>query len=104
MSDYEIVNRLRSCNDFDGDREEAADLLEFLLSRFESHSMQMNGQHSYRFTTGWPWKHAKGPTIEAALKAAIAEQKRGMGEMAARKARHSDEKLDRVVQMTRDNP
>jgi hypothetical protein len=81
MREYEIVRRLR---DSDATaHEEAADLLEFLLSRFESHSMQMNGDHSYRFTTGWPWKYAKGPTIEAALKAAIVEQKRGMAEMAA---------------------
>ena len=88
MSDYEIVNRLRDYNNcHDGDVDEAADLLEFLLSRFQSHSLQMNGQHSWRFRTDWPWKYATGPTIEEALKAAMAEQKRGMAEMAARKAR-----------------
>jgi len=104
MSDYDIVNRLMDYdNCHDDDVDEAAKLLEFLLSRFESHSLQMNGQHSYRFTTGWPWKYAKGPTIEAALKAALVEYDRGMAEMVARKERHSDEKLDRVVQLVKDN-
>ena len=75
MSDYEIVNRLRNRSMFPTDcQAEAADLLEFLLSRFQSHSLQMNGQHSWRFRTGWPWTHAKGPTIEEALKAAMAER------------------------------
>ena len=90
MSDYEIVQRLRQISEytmFDETINETADLLEFLLSRFQSHSLQMNGQHSWRFRTGWPWTHAKGPTIEAALKAVIEEQKRGMAEMAAREER-----------------
>ena len=105
MSDYDIVNRLMDYdNCHDDDVDEAADLLEFLLSRFQAHSLHMDGNHAWRFVTGWPWNYATGPTIEAALKAALVEYERGMAEMAARKERHSDEKLDRVVQLTRDNP
>ena len=102
FSTYEIINRLNRIEDDPDARLEAADLLEFLLSRFESHSLHMDGNHAWRFSTGWPWKYATGPTIETALKAALVEYERGMAEMVARKKRHSDEKLDRVVQLVKD--
>ena len=84
MSEYEIVRRLRDRSEFSMDAPaEAADLLEFLLDRFEPATLEMNDQHRWKFSAHWPWKHARGATIEAALKAAIVEQKRGMAEMAA---------------------
>ena len=88
MSDYEIVNRLRDYDCcVDQDIDEAADLLEFLLDRFERATLEPHGQHPWKFSARWPWKEARGPTIEAALQAALAAQKRVIGEMAARKAR-----------------
>jgi hypothetical protein len=90
MSDHEIVNRLRRISEysmFDETINETADLLEFLLDRFQPATLELNDQHRWKFYAGWPWKHARGATIEAALQAALAEQKRGMGEIAARKAR-----------------
>jgi len=87
MSDHETVNRLRFANVTNDDIEDVADLLEFLLNRFEPATLEPEDQHTWRFAAGWPWKHARGATIEAALQSAMAEQKRGMGEMAARKAR-----------------
>ena len=57
------------------------EMLDFLLGEFQSHSIKMDGQHSYRFRhSGWPWTHAKGPTIEAAIHAAMAEVKRSKSE------------------------
>lgn len=57
--------------------DEDSKMLEFLLSRFSAYSLQMNGQHSYRFhNAGWPWSHAKGPTIRDAVRAAMAEVER----------------------------
>jgi len=46
----------------------------FLHSQFQMHSPKMDGQHSWRFrNSGWPMTHAKGPTVEAAIQAAMAE-------------------------------
>ena len=90
MSDYEIVNRLRRISEhsmFDETINEAAELLEFILDRFEFATLEINGHHRWKFSARWPWKEARGPNIEAALKAALEAQKRGVGEMAARKAR-----------------
>ena len=48
--------------------------LAFLHSQFQMHSPKMDGQHSWRFrNSGWPMTHAKGPTVEAAIQAAMAE-------------------------------
>jgi len=48
--------------------------LAFLHSQFQLHSPKMDGQHSWRFrNSGWPMTHAKGPTVEAAIQAAMAE-------------------------------
>ena len=47
---------------------------DFLLSHFCVHSLHMGGHHSYRFQNGgWPLNHAKGPTAESAILAAMAE-------------------------------
>ena len=52
-------------------------MLEFLLGQFQMHSPDMGGQHSYRFrSSGWPMTHAKGPSAEAAILAAMAEVER----------------------------
>lgn len=45
----------------------------FLLCQFTSHSLHMDGQHSWRFCTGWPWSHAKGPNVISAIRAAMSE-------------------------------
>ena len=48
--------------------------LAFLHSQFQMHSPKMDGQHSWRFrNSGWPMTHAKGPTVEAAIQAAMTE-------------------------------
>ena len=88
MSDYDIINRIMDYdNCHDDDIDEAAELLEFLLDRFEFATYEINGHHRWKFSARWPWKEARGPNIEAALKAALEAQKRGVGEMVARKAR-----------------
>ena len=70
----DIVMRLR---DYDGDVDEAADMLEFFFGQMQMHSPNMDGNHSYRFrSSGWPMTHCKGPNAEAAVKAAIQEIKR----------------------------
>ena len=72
---HETVKRLRdydNCND--GDVDEAADLLEFLLARFRPVTT-IGGNH-WRFATEWPWTHATGPDIETAIRAAMEEEKR----------------------------
>lgn len=50
-----------------------SEVLEFLLGQFCSYSLDMGGQHSYRFQCGWPWTHARGPNIRAAVEAAMDE-------------------------------
>lgn len=50
-----------------------AEMLQFLLNQFSAHSLKMDGSHSWRHRTGWPWTHAKGPTIRDAVIAAMAE-------------------------------
>lgn len=64
-----IIERLRDCDSRDTD--EAADMLEFLFQQFQSRSLKMNGMHSWRFHHHWPWVHAKGPNIEAAVRRAM---------------------------------
>lgn len=80
-----LIERLRdydTCHD--GDVDEAADMLEFLLGQFQASSLMANNQHYYRFRTGWPWTHATGPNIETAVRNAMAEQKRGFEELKER--------------------
>lgn len=55
---------------------ECRDMLEFLLQQFQSHSLKMNGKHCWRFRYGWPWTHARGPTIVDAVRAAMQEDER----------------------------
>ena len=58
-----------------------SEMLEFLLGQFSAYSLKMDGQHSYRFRNGgWPWSHAKGPTIRDAVRAAMAEVERSKRE------------------------
>ena len=53
---------------------EAADILEFFFDRLQTHSLKMDGNHSYRFRPGgWPMTHCKGPNALAAVRAAIKE-------------------------------
>jgi len=99
MSEFETVARLRFANVTNDDIEDIADLLEFLLDRFEPATLEMNDQHRWKFSARWPWKEARGPTIEAALQAALAAQKRGMHDMTARR-----EMFDRLIQATKENP
>ena len=100
MSDYEIVRRLRDRSMFSEDSmAKAAELLEFLLDRFEPATLEINDQHRWKFSARWPWKEARGPSIEAALRAALAAQNRGMRDMTARR-----EMFDRLIQATKDNP
>ena len=75
MSD--IVSRLRNYKEcHDGDVDEAADMLEFFFSQMQMYSPKISGQHSYRFGTGWPMDHCKGPSAEEAVRAAMAEVER----------------------------
>jgi len=49
MSDIGIVERLRNYDTcHDGDIDEAADMIEFLLGSLQSHSLKMDGGHSWR--------------------------------------------------------
>lgn len=50
--------------------------LAFLHGQFQMHSPQMGGEHSWRFMTGWPWTHAKGPNIQDAIRRAMEEVER----------------------------
>jgi hypothetical protein len=51
------------------------EILEFLLNQFQSHSLKMNGQHSYRFMNdGFPMNRAKGPSARDAIIVAMREQ------------------------------
>ncbi len=52
---------------------EAARMLEFLFDQMQMHSLKMNGQHSYRFRSGWPMTHCVGPNAEEAIRAALRE-------------------------------
>ncbi len=55
------------------------EILEFLLNQFQSYSLQMNGQHSYRFMNNeFPMNKAKGPNVKAAIITAIEEQKKSL--------------------------
>ena len=61
--------------------QQAADILEFLLSQLQMCSPDMGGNHSYRFrSSGWPMTHAKGRTAEAAILNAIKEIARSRSE------------------------
>lgn len=54
--------------------EDAADMLDFFFSQMQVYSADMGGRHSYRFRNGgWPMTHCKGPTPEAAVRAALIE-------------------------------
>jgi hypothetical protein len=62
-------------NKFDFRDHEAADMLDFLLERFQMHSPKMDGQHSYRFrNNGWPMTHFVGKTVVQALRSAMNEE------------------------------
>ena len=52
---------------------EAADMLEFFFDEMQMRSAKMDGQHSYRFRSGWPWTHCIGPNAEEAIRAAMRE-------------------------------
>ncbi|NBW57592.1 hypothetical protein EBR43_07385 [bacterium] len=55
------------------------EILEFLLNQFKSHSLQMNGQHSYSFmNNGFPMNKAKGPNIKDAIITAMREQEKSL--------------------------
>lgn len=55
------------------------EILEFLLNQFQSHSLQMNGQSSYRFMNdGFPMNRAKGPNARDAVIVAMREQQESM--------------------------
>lgn len=71
MSDS-IVDRLRDYdNCSDNDIDEAADMLEFFFNLMQTYSLDMGGQHSYRFRGGWPMNKVKGPNPEEAIRAGI---------------------------------
>jgi hypothetical protein len=58
--------------------------LAFLCGQFQSHSLQMGGEHSYRFNnSGWPMTHFRGPSLDIAMVRAIAEVKRSIAESEA---------------------
>ena len=60
-----IIEKLRN---HDNCHDEAANMLEFLLSQFQSHSLDMGCQHRYRFRNGgWPMQHLTGSNVEAAI-------------------------------------
>ena len=64
----------RSFAYLDGSLEwDAADILEFIFEQLQSHSIKMDGQHSYRLRGGWPMTHAKGLTPEIAILNAMKE-------------------------------
>ena len=73
-----IVAKLRDydwCNDDDID--EAADMLEFLLSQYKLEQLSSTGLHKYWFANGdWPLYMVAGETPEAAIRMAMALQKR----------------------------
>ena len=60
---------------------QTADMLEFFFDQMQSHSLKMDGQHSYRFRSGWPMTHCVGPNRKDAVKAAIAEIERSHAEL-----------------------
>ena len=75
-----IVARLRNydaCHD--GDIDQAADMLDFLLSSMQSHSLKMDGQHSWRFTGGWPLSSVRASSAEEAVLKAMEEVKQQAG-------------------------
>ena len=80
----DIVSRLRNRDECrDGDVGEAADMLEFFFGQMQGYSLEMSGQHSYRFrSSGWPMSHCVGPSAEDAVRAAIVEIKRSRSEPA----------------------
>jgi hypothetical protein len=72
MSDIGIVERLRNYDTcHDGDIDEAADMIEFLLGSLQSHSIKMNGEHSWRWHSGWPLSSVRASTAEEAVRQAI---------------------------------
>lgn len=74
-----IVDRLRERDDSVVD--EAAEMLEWLLSNFQMHSPHMGGQHRYRFRNGgWVMSNCVGPNIEDALSNALAALREQNGE------------------------
>jgi len=57
------------------------ELLEFLLSNFQTRDVRMDGQHSYSFrNSGWPMTHCRGPNIRAAFQNVFREIEREKGE------------------------
>jgi hypothetical protein len=75
---FDIVEQLRRRDMRPGcDIDQAADMLEFLLSQFQITDCKMDGNHGWRFRHGWPMTHCQGQTIEQAIRAAMAEQERG---------------------------
>lgn len=72
MSEIGIVERLRNYDDcHDGDIDEAADMIEFLLGSLQSHSPKMDGQRSWMWHAGWPLSSVRASTAEEAVKQAI---------------------------------
>jgi hypothetical protein len=62
--------------------DDAARLLEFLLSRFIAtisydDEAAAEDETTWRFSTGHPWRHAKGPDPETAIRNAMAEDRTG---------------------------
>lgn len=66
-------------------------MLDFLLGQFQMHSPKMGRNHSWLFRYGWPWSHAKGENIEAAIRNAMAEVEREKAEHGPNKGSMSDE-------------
>lgn len=94
-----IVDQLRDYDNCpDGVIDEAADMLAFLLERFQSYSPKMDGQHSWRFrNAGWPMTYFKGPSVEEAIRNAMAEVDRVLVEQLNR----TKAELESIA---RDNP
>jgi len=72
--------KVRTLSQEDRLMHEAADMLEFFLGQMQMHSPKMNNQHSWRFSGGWPMTHCVGANSEDAVKAAMQEMKRDLGE------------------------
>ncbi len=80
MSDS-IAKRLRECNDLESDDiDEAADMLEFFFGQMQMHSAKMDGQHSWRFRSGWPMTHCVGSDAQSAVRSAMQEVERSRRE------------------------
>lgn len=54
------------------------EILEFLLSKFQMWSPNMNGQHSWRFQNDWVMGHAKGRSARDAVIVCMKEQEKSV--------------------------